>query len=94
MRKGFNQITQTKLSLTSCGFIVKKGAAKFEKTNATCTSECYLKKESTIGVASPKPGVGSSWKSSTLSVLNERIIRKIAEYPSYISPFFDIFSYN
>ena len=44
-----------------------------------------------MGVASPKPGVGSSWKSSTLLVLNERIIRKIAEYPSYMSAFFDIF---
>ena len=47
-----------------------------------------------MGVASPKPGVGSSWKSSTLLVLNERIIRKIAEYPSYMSAFFDIFSKN
>ena len=40
-----------------------------------------------MGVASQKPGVGSSWKSSTLLVLNECIIRKIAEYPSYMSAF-------
>ena len=40
-----------------------------------------------MGVASPKPGVGSSWKSSTSLVLNERITRKIEEYPSYISAF-------
>ena len=29
-----------------------------------------------MGVASRKPGVGPSWKSSTLLVINERIIRK------------------
>ena len=38
-----------------------------------------------MGVASRKPGLGSSWKSSTLLVQNERIIRKITEYLSYIS---------
>ena len=47
-----------------------------------------------MGVASPKPGVGSNWKSSTLLVLNERIIRKITEYPSYMSAFFAMFSQN
>ena len=43
--------------------------------------------ETDMGVASRKPEVGSSWKSSTLLVINERIIRKIAEYSSYMSAF-------
>ena len=45
-----------------------------------------------MGVASRKPGVGSSWKSSTLLVLNERIFTKIGEYPSYMSAFLANFS--
>ena len=48
---------------------------------------CMQNNATFMGVASPKPGVGSSWKSATLKVLNERIIRKIEEYPSYMSAF-------
>ena len=58
------------------------------RTSLSCSTP--LDFDSLMGVASPKPEVGSSWKSSTLLVLNERIIRKIAEYPSYMSAFFDI----
>ena len=47
-----------------------------------------------MGLASQKPKVGSSSKSSTLVVLNERIIRKIGEYPSYMSAYLANLSYN